>query len=154
MRGNQIYLAGPITGQSYSGATEWRDVFAQRIKDYVNPSLKCISPMRGKHYLESLKEIPATDIKGLVSSGPAIVGRDHSDTTSSDLVVFNLLGAERISIGTMFEVAWAHTHQVPSILVIEEGTENVHSHSMLFSMVTYRVSTLEEAEFIIGSFFA
>jgi hypothetical protein len=33
--------------------------------------------------------------------------RDRFDATRCDVLLVNLLGAERVSIGTMMEVAWA-----------------------------------------------
>jgi len=155
MRSNLVYLAGPITGQSYEGATSWRDWFTDRINQRFS-DVNCISPMRGKYYLESSRDIQATgnELLGILSGGPAIVARDYSDTMNADILVVNLIGASRISIGTMFEIAWAYTKHIPVILVIEDGNENVHTHSMLFAMCGYRVNNLDDALNIVSAFFA
>jgi nucleoside 2-deoxyribosyltransferase len=111
--------------------------------------------MRGKTYLKDCKEIPSTDVEkfGILSGGPAILTRDYADTMSADIIVVNLLNATKVSIGTMFEIAWAYTKHIPVILIIEDGTMNVHSHSMLFAMCGYRVSNIKEAITIVLNFF-
>jgi nucleoside 2-deoxyribosyltransferase len=156
MRTNLVYLAGPITGQSYEGATEWREHFKARIESKFGDKINCLSPMRGKHYLQSLQDISATGMEkyGILSGGPAVLTRDYSDTTSADILVVNLLGATKVSIGTMFEVAWAYSKHIPIVLVIEKGTENVHAHSMLLTMCGYQVDNVEDAITIVSAFFS
>lgn len=155
MRSNIVYLAGPITGLTYEGATDWRKSFVDVVTSH-NPAINCMSPMRAKHHLEAIGEIPATGngAYGAMSGGPAIVARDYADTVSSDIIVVNLLGAKRVSIGTMFEIAWAYSQHIPVVLVIEDGLVNLHSHSMLFNMVGYRVNNLNDAIKIVTAFFA
>ena len=38
-----VYLAGPITGKTYAGATDWRHDFG-----LILPKVIKLSPMRGK----------------------------------------------------------------------------------------------------------
>ena len=40
-----VYLAGPITGLTYDGATDWRHAVAA---DLNSVGIKGLSPMRGK----------------------------------------------------------------------------------------------------------
>lgn len=152
MRQNIVYLAGPITGQTYEGATEWREMFSSQTLEHI----KCLSPMRGKHYLQSVQKIAATGCEklGILSGGPAVVARDYADTTNADIIVVNLLGTSKVSIGTMFEVAWAYSKHIPVVLVIEDGETNVHTHSMLLTMCGYRVSNIEDAITIVNAFFS
>jgi nucleoside 2-deoxyribosyltransferase len=154
MRKGLVYLSGPITGLSYDGCTEWREKFAADLKDAC-PGVHSLNPMRGKYYLQSLQSIEATGNEklGILSGGPQIVTRDYSDTVNSDMLVVNLVGATKVSIGTMFEVAWAFSKHIPIVLVIEEGNENIHAHSMLFSMCGYRVNNLDDALTVVISFF-
>ena len=60
MRQNTVYLAGPITSCSYGEATDWRESLKQEIESETNGKVKCLSPMRGKHYLQSCQDINAT----------------------------------------------------------------------------------------------
>jgi hypothetical protein len=43
-----VYLAGPISGLNYDGATEWRIGFAGALAEV---GIKGLSPMRAKEYL-------------------------------------------------------------------------------------------------------
>jgi nucleoside 2-deoxyribosyltransferase len=149
---NRVYLAGPITSCSYGGATDWRNDFIAKVKSITN-NVKCLSPMRGKHYLQDCKDISATNVEGILSGGPAILTRDHSDVINSDIIIVNLLGATKVSIGTMFEVAWAYHEHIPVVLIIEDGVNNVHSHSMMFAMCGYKVNNLNDAVTIVRAFF-
>jgi hypothetical protein len=70
--------------------------------------------------------------------------RDHLDTLRSTVVLVNLLGAEKVSIGTVAEMAWAWDHGIPLVVAMEkEG--NVHSHPMLNQWIDYRLDTLDDA---------
>jgi len=62
----------------------------------------------------------------------------------ADLVVFNMLGAQRVSIGTMVEFGWADAARVPSILVMEKQG-NIHEYPMVREIASFRVTNLEDA---------
>lgn len=138
------YLAGPITGLSYAGATDWRFYAVEKLAQH---GIRGLSPMRGKHYLSHLKSISGTGEEykdlGVLSTQKSVVTRDRMDTTTSDVVLMNLLGAERVSIGTMIEAGWADGARVPIVLVIEP--ENVHHHMMLREIAGFVVGSLDEA---------
>lgn len=149
---NKVYLAGPITSCSYEGATDWRNDFEAKIRSCTD-KIKCLSPMRGKYYLRNCKHISATDVKGILSSGPSVLTRDHADVVNSDIIVVNLLDASKVSIGSMFEIAWAYHEHIPVVLIIEDDVANIHSHSMMFAMCGYRVNNLDDAITIVRAFF-
>ncbi len=136
-----IYLAGPITGESYEGATDWRD----HAKEQLLP-LKGVSPMRGKMFLmnkNTLQDAYDTNENPMLTT-KAIARRDRFDCVRSDLILMNLLGAQRVSIGTMIEIGWAYTNRTPIVLVMEkEG--NVHEHCLLRESVDFRFDNLDEA---------
>jgi nucleoside 2-deoxyribosyltransferase len=136
----KVYLAGPISGLTYAGAQEWRDEFTRRI----DPRIKAYSPLRGKDYLANMgplegsyKEFPLSTDKGMTT-------RDRYDCMGADLVVFYLLGAQRISIGTMIEVGWCDAARRPAILVIEDSG-NPHDYPMVRENVQFRVNNLDDA---------
>jgi hypothetical protein len=59
------------------------------------------------------------------------------------VVLVNFLGAEKVSIGTVMEMAWADLSRTPIIVVMApEG--DLHDHSMLREVTGFRVATLEE----------
>lgn len=168
MRGARprVYLAGPITGLSFEGATDWRD----EVTDLLLPNIVGVSPMRGKDYLRGYSSIGGSpedfNAMGQAMSTPkAIVTRDRNDVETCDAVIMNLLDATKISIGTMIEVGWADAYRKPLILVIEpEGkqhaggmgvpdTVNPHWHGMVTEIAGYSVTTLEEAAHVAQALF-
>lgn len=147
----RVYFAGPIAGLDYKGATDWREVVAKQLA----PDILALSPMRGKDYLAAYTDIGGTPgamhaMNNAMSTPAAIVTRDRNDTTKSDAVLMNLLGAKKVSIGTMIEAGWADAARVPIVLVIEP--DNIHQHAMLIDIAGYIVPTLDEAVHILKAF--
>lgn len=148
-----IYLAGPITGCSYDGCTNWRQQFKQLLPDtkvhlqmgFDLSELRVLSPMRGKDYLLGETNVADSYENELVlSCQRGIMTRDFFDCCRADIVVVNLLGAERVSIGTVMEIAWAFQNRTPVIAVMEKE-RNLHDHSMIRESIGFRVTTLEDA---------
>lgn len=137
----KIYLAGPITGCTFDECTDWRQDFIKRFKTH---GVECLSPMRGKEYLKQIGEICGSypDF-GPLASSRGIMTRDHWDCTRCDLVLFNLIGAKTVSIGTVMELAWAWDHRIPTVVAMEDG--NCHEHPMVSEAIGFRVPTLENA---------
>lgn len=139
MRGNLVYLAGPITGCNYEGCTDWREFAASSLEA---TGAHCLSPMRGKEYLKSEASIASQYDESVMSCGRGIITRDRFDCITSDVVLVNLKGASRVSIGTVMEIAWALAAGVPVVCVLEKG--NVHEHPMISESIGFRVDTLVE----------
>jgi hypothetical protein len=138
-----VYLAGPITGCGYAGASAWRDDFAKLVGD----SVACLSPMRGKDYLAAESHIDDAYPSLPLSSQKGVFTRDFNDCTRCDLLVANLLGASRVSIGTTMEIAWCSMRRVPIVLVVEPQG-NLHDHAMIREAAGFRVESVEEAAWI------
>jgi nucleoside 2-deoxyribosyltransferase len=135
---NLVYLAGPITGCSYDGATDWRAEAASQFSDWIKP----ISPLRNKQYLKGSESIAADYPNYALSTAKAISSRDRNDVWRSDLILVNFLGAIKVSIGTVIEIAWATEFKKPIVLVMED--DNVHNHPMLVEGCGFRVKTIQE----------
>jgi nucleoside 2-deoxyribosyltransferase len=148
MRRGTCYLAGPIThAGSFEGAANWRETVAQWLEDM---DIHAFSPMRGKAFLKdnwNLKEDGSFD--NILSSPKAIVGRDHFDVRRTDVMLVNLLGSEKASIGTCIEYGWAHERGTPIVTVVAEG--NIHRHAMLMEMSTYVTTDLEEGVALVDT---
>jgi len=69
--------------------------------------------------------------------------RDYFDCTTCDILIVNLLGYTRVSIGTVMEIAWAHAHRIPIICIMEEG--NIHDHPMINEAIGFRVESVYDA---------
>lgn len=136
----KVYLAGPITGLSYGVAVNWRTDARDWLK---KQGIEGFSPMRWKHYLEQESDIAAAGYDEFpLSSARGIVTRDRFDTMRMDLVLVNLLGATKVSIGTCMELGWADAARVPTVLVMEKSG-NPHDHAMVNQVAGFRVEQLE-----------
>ena len=149
-----VYLAGPISGLNYNGATEWRD---HAIAELALAGIKGLSPMRAKDYLKGVERdvgFSATcEEYGHLSplSGPrGIMTRDRFDATRCDVLLVNLLGATKVSVGTIMEIAWADLCRTP-IVVAMEPTGNPHEHAMVTEAIGFRCVTLDEALHVVLS---
>lgn len=136
-----VYLAGPITGLTYDEAQDWRAGVRSELWD---AGIEAFSPLRVKHYLREhgVLEDQYQGINAL-SDGRGIIARDRNDVRRRDMVLANLVGAERVSIGTVMEIAWADAFRTPVVIAMEP--ENVHQHAMVVESVGFIVPTLEEA---------
>lgn len=161
MRTYTCYLAGPITGCDYATAVNWREDFKKKVYDMTDGRVRCLSPMRGKRgYLQHVEAIE--DNYGHVdfmASGQAITTRDRFDCKRADAVVFNFLGAKRVSVGSCIELGWADDGVKPSILVMEPPEydlsvspqfslpvrKNLHEHSMVRHCTNLHLTSLEDA---------
>lgn len=136
-----VYLAGPITGCSYGGCTDWRNDSINRLALH---GITGLNPMRAKEYLKAEKAITGSYEDKVMSCARGIITRDRFDTFRSDVLIVNFLGAKKVSIGTVMEVAWADSNRTPIIVVMEkEG--NPHDHPMVNEATGFRVETLDEA---------
>lgn len=135
-----LFLSGPITDVSYGESADWRKYVASKMPR----SIKCISPLRGKEYLKNEKNIKASYEDIPLSSGKGITFRDRFDVKRADAILINLLGAKKVSIGSMIEIGWADTGIKPIILVMEKE-ENVHDHPMLKNAAGFIVDNLDDA---------
>lgn len=153
----KVYLAGPITGLSYGETTDWRQYVKDKLQyhEYEMHDMKFLdtheirafSPMRSKEYLSKEKVIQDRydyDPKDILSTARGITTRDRWDCLTCDLLFVNLLGAQRVSIGTVLEMAWADSKRTPIVLV-QEPKGNIHEHSMISEIVGFRVDNLDTA---------
>ncbi len=138
-----VYLSGPITGLDYANCTDWREYTRQRFAEH---GIDGLSPMRGKEFLRDGGVIDG-DMQAVLTHAmtqpAAIVARDRWDTTRCDFVLVNMLGAQRVSIGTVVEIGWADLARRPAVLVMEPKG-NIHEHAFVRQLASYHVETLEE----------
>lgn len=146
-----VYLAGPITGLTYDDGADWRVSVAA---DLLNSGIEAFSPLRAKDYLRRFGVLDAGGSDGssyvgvnVLSNPQGITTRDRFDTTGRDVVLANLIGAERVSIGTMIELGWADASRTPIVLAMEPG--NIHAHAMVEAVAGFTVPTLEEAVAVV-----
>ena len=137
-----VYLSGPITGLSYQEARYgWRATFAAAMKD----GIKVLSPMRHEGHLAEIqggldKHYPDHYFSG----AKIIVEKDRLDIKRSDIILVNLLAAQKVSIGTVVEIGLAY-EQGKQIVLVMEDTGNVHDHPFVTQLVSLRLNNLDDA---------
>jgi nucleoside 2-deoxyribosyltransferase len=146
-----VYLAGPVSHCSWSAATDWRALAREALAQH---GIKGVSPMRGKEYLSHLEAISPHGAEyahlGVLSLPRGVMTRDRFDATRCDVLLANLLGADRVSIGTVMEIAWADARRTPVVLVMEERG-NPHEHMMIQEAAGFRLTTLDDALHVVHS---
>ena len=145
----KVYLAGPITGLSYDGCTDWREAVIQQLEQF---NIDGVSPMRHKDYLLDKTSIADEYHDKVLSSQRGIFARDTWDVQRTDATFVNLLGASNVSIGTVMEISWAWAARKPIVLVMEQNG-NIHDHAMLREACPFRVNTIDEGVDILGALF-
>lgn len=143
-----VYLAGPITGLTYSTAIDWRE---EAYHVFANVGIDAYSPLRSKTYLLEETSLQDTYEDTVMSSQRGIYARDLYDCRTKDGLFVNLLGAKRISIGTVMEIAWAAAYEKPIVLVMEKDGSNLHDHAMIREACPLWTDTLAEGYHVMKS---
>lgn len=160
-----VYLSGPITGLSYQDARfGWRETVARqltvshyKVSDY-DPTvavaelsgIKVLSPMRHEAHLAEMESIDKHYPEHFFSKAKVIVEKDRLDIKRSDIMLVNLLGATKVSIGTVSEIAMAYEQGKQTVLVMEDHG-NVHDHPFVTELVSLRLNNLDDAVAAIKS---
>lgn len=144
----KVYLSGPITGLHYGPARYgWRKDFAELLE----PGITVLSPMRHEGHLAEM-QVPIEEKslpKGLFSHPKMIVEKDFLDIDESTVMVVNLLGAEKISQGTLVEIGYAAARGKTIVTIREDG--NVHNSPFVTECSAVICTTLPEAAAIVNS---
>jgi len=135
-----VYLAGPISGLSYTEANKWR---ADVTKQLNNEFVECRSPMRLKDHLKTATNLSALgDDRDITTTTRGIMRRDHNDCINASVVLVNFLDTNKPSLGTAMEIAWCYDRHIPVVLVMRPG--DYHEHAMIQEAVAYITDSLEE----------
>lgn len=122
----KIYCATPMTGRSFGDVLEYYQnltVFLKKV------GFDVLCPMVCKTHLKAEQQLAAHGIKHPISTDHAIIERDRWMVQHSDVIYTNLLGANRVSIGSVMELAWAYDKGKHTIVVMEK--DNIHQHSFV-----------------------
>lgn len=135
----KVYLAGPIAGLSYKQAVQRRSKLKGQLELMGH---RVISPMRAKEELRGTRKLGTNGYVG-TNSDTAIFRRDTWDVRRCDLMVADLTGVKKVSIGTMVELgmAWALGKYV--VVVLPAGS--VHDHLFVRQAASIVFETVDEA---------
>jgi nucleoside 2-deoxyribosyltransferase len=140
IRTPKVYLAGAISGLTYDQGQDWRTYASDKL---IQKGIVGFSPLRAKDYLRSVGKIEQSYTTTPLSTDRGIMTRDRWDVMTADAVLFYLLGAERVSVGTCIEFGWADAFRKPTVVVMEKSG-NIHEHPMVREATGFRVETLQE----------
>lgn len=145
----KVYLAGPIKGLNYEGATSWRDEATTQLEQL---GIVAYSPMRGKGFLKDVQVIDS--IHHPMPPDPlvqqaGVVARDMHDVVTCDAMLVNLCGTSEVSIGTVCEMAWGYYLRKPMVVMME-WLDNPHDHLFIREFaLAFRVIHLKDAIHLI-----
>jgi len=129
-----------MTGKTLREAMEWREHTTSVL---VSHGLCVLSPLRGKtSSLPMDATMSAVQSRRASLKDEALLGRDRNDLKESDIGLFNLLGADVASIGTVGEIILAHEFRKFSIVIMEKSS--IHDHPFIRAAASVVVRTLEE----------
>jgi len=140
-----LFLAGPLTGISYKQALAWRTEVARKLPS----DIVAFSALRKKDYLSDETVLNDSYAAWPLSTPRGTITRDRNDVLRCDALFVNLLGAKQVSLGTMFELAWADLKRIPIIIVMEQG--NVHDHAFVREVAGYVAQSVDEGVDIVVS---
>ena len=149
MKGScKVYLAGPVAGKTFNEAQGWREQFAAMLDRTVGPAITCYSPLRGKRDVaERSKRIGLGSYEHPLATDRAIMARDHYDCRTADLIVAHLADADRVSLGTCMELAFAYEMNKLVVATLKPG--GLHDHPMVRAAITHRARDLDEAALMV-----
>ena len=137
-----IYLSGPISGLHYDEAARgWRQDAGHILED---AGAIVLDPTKLETENEKGGAIdPLGDQDSAMLNWKSITTKDRFYVQQADLMILNLLGAQRVSIGSMIELGWADLLRKPVVLIMEPEF-NMHEHAMVREMAGFRAHTLEQ----------
>jgi len=138
----KIYLAGPIAGQKGGTVSA---TFAEKSAILSDFGYLVYSPMVSKEHLilksETFKASGYEEFP--VSTNHAIFARDKWMVTQVDIILADLTHTgDRVSIGTMMEIAWGNLLGKMVIVVMPDG--NNHDHLFVHEASTHIFKNLED----------
>jgi nucleoside 2-deoxyribosyltransferase len=142
-----VYLAGPIAGHDMSAISNWRLEAASWLEQL---GIRSLDPLRGKTK-EAIEAFLAGESLSYAvnTTNSAIVQRDKHDVLCADVILANLSYGTRASIGTMFELAWAHMAHKPIVAVLPADM-GLYRHPFILETVGWHCRSLKEALGCVG----
>jgi hypothetical protein len=136
----KIYCVHPISGLS---ADEVFDYYDDTKTVLTDMGYDVFIPMIGKGHLRTEIKFKAADYRSPLTTNHAIFNRDKWMVKQADILYANFTGAEIVSIGSMFELAWGSDNDKQVIVVMEK--DNIHRHAFVMEAATIIFETENEA---------
>lgn len=140
----KVYLAGPISGEKYDDIAV---AFKGKAECLRAAGFTVLSPMLSAGDIRNEIELRAYGYKGPTTTNHAIFRRDRWMVEQADIVFVDLSDTSRVSIGTMFELAWASLMGKHTVAVVDD----IHMHAFVLEAVDVRFALVSEAmAYLVG----
>lgn len=143
-----IYCVRPISGRLVKEMFEYYDSVVPELRKY---GYRVFHPAMNKEWLRRFSG--NANPKGYnhsTTNGKAIFGRDYWMVRQSDIVYADLTDAKIPSIGSCFELAWAH--ELGKHVVVAMEDDNVHQHVFVNAAADIVFNTPEKALIYLREF--
>lgn len=146
-----IYLAGPIAGCTKAGANDWRRHSQEELNKL---GMIGISPLRCEPIIGERYGLGGTDPK--FGTARAIGSKNLLDVQTCDLTLAYLpawaeYDADRDSLGTIIEIAWAKAMGKPTIIVSTDPY--IQAHPVVNACAGWMLDDLADAFVTIDGIF-
>lgn len=142
-----VYLAGPIAGCDKSEANDWRGDIQALLTQH---GIRGISPLRCEPLVGERYGVGYDDPR--FGTPRAIASKNFLDVQMCDMTLCYMpqhLNERRLSIGTIIELAWAHSLRKPTILVSDYAF--VTDHPVVQANASWILTSLyDAADVVIG----
>ena len=135
-----VYLAGPMKGMNFQDAVSWRQEVELHMEAF---GIKSFNPLRNCDHLTGVTKIKNTYESNPRTSRRGVFMHGKFAIMKSDAILANFLFSEEASIGTSFELAWAHMAHKPIVSVIDPS--NIHNHPFILEASDFISSNLNSA---------
>jgi nucleoside 2-deoxyribosyltransferase len=138
----KVYLAGPIAGQT---GEKLLNSIAEKTAILTDIGYIVYQPMVGKSHIIPHKETyKASGYEQFaVATNHSIFARDKWMVQQADIILADLSpSGDRVSIGTMMEIAWANLLGKMVIVVLPDG--NIHDHLFVLEAATHVFKNMDQ----------
>ena len=137
----KIYCVKPISGETGLAVFNYYDRIRKTLMDI---GYHVLTPLYGKGELRTELEFKSHGYdNNPLTTNHAIFGRDKFFVQQSDILFANFLGASRVSIGSIMEIAIGHMLGKQIVIVMEK--DNIHMHCFVLEAATIIFETEESA---------
>jgi nucleoside 2-deoxyribosyltransferase len=136
-----LYLAGPITGLTLKAANDWREDDLM-LASLAKHGYVCLNPLREKEHLGAWENQPLP-ARYTPEQEEFEVSHDLDDINKSCAILANFKDAQRVSIGSVWELGYANAKGKPVVSVLEPG--GLHDHLFIHNTSYKVVESMFEA---------
>jgi len=126
-----VYLCGPMSGLTWQEALAWR----KKCEAELYSRWRLINPVRSQIATSSIHDIipvqlqSDNDYKDLKDTATGVTAQDEFFIDQSDWLLCNFLNADKVSIGSVWEMGYAWGTHKKILTVLEPGS--IHDHPFI-----------------------